>query len=355
MPSGGFVNRDGRQLLRDLQHGLANLTWSQWQVVRHWADSQPPNGSLVLAVGDLVPLLLARLSGLPYAFVGTAKSDYYLRDETGAWLPETSWQRWFGSDYFPWERWLMGHPCCRAVFPRDSLTASVLRRWSLPVVDAGNPMMDGLGTDWATPKPDRLTLLLLPGSRTPEAFANWTLLLQAVDGVLEHDWQRPVYLLAAIYPSFPTMLFASQLTEHGWQETSVQLEELAEPSGRVFQKQQATLVLTQQFTACLHKIDGAIAMAGTATEQVVGMGKPVITFPGQGPQFTQSFAQLQQRLLGKSVTLVDHPDAVAGAIAHLIHNPELLQQIAANGRLRMGSPGAAQRIANYLIACLTKN
>ena len=143
MPSGGFIYMDGFQFLRDLNQGLIQLTWAQIQAVRHWAKQ----GGMILAVGDIVPLLMAWISGAPYCFVGTAKSEYYLRDEQG-WLSRPSlqeqWEGWSGSVYLPWERWLMGRSRCRAVFPRDGLTAEILQRWSLPVVDAGDPMMDNL-------------------------------------------------------------------------------------------------------------------------------------------------------------------------------------------------------------------
>jgi hypothetical protein len=42
-------------------------------------------------------------------------------------------------------------------------------------------------------------------------------------------------------------------------------------------------------------------MAGTAAEQAVGLAKPVLQLPGQGPQFTASFAEAQRRLLGPTV------------------------------------------------------
>jgi len=42
-------------------------------------------------------------------------------------------------------------------------------------------------------------------------------------------------------------------------------------------------------------------MAGTAAEQAIGLGKPVIPIEGKGPQFTKSFAEAQRRLLGKYV------------------------------------------------------
>ncbi|MEM9507432.1 MAG: hypothetical protein AAGA16_07045, partial [Cyanobacteria bacterium P01_E01_bin.35] len=88
--------------------------------------------------------------------------------------------------------------------------------------------------------------------------------------------------------------------------------------------------------------------AGTATEQFVGLGKPVITFPGSGPQFTYAFAEAQSRLLGCSIILVSSPDQVGKAIADVIGDEQLVQQISLNGKQRMGETGAASRIAECL-------
>ena len=189
MPSGGFIYMEGRQLLRDLQGGLLQLTWAQFKAVRRWAK----RGGVILAVGDIVPLLFAWLSGAPYVFVGTAKSEYYLRDEAG-WLPNRSrWEGWSGSVYLPWERWLMSHRRCKAVFPRDKLTTEILQQWSIPAFDLGNPMMDGIYPKNPAPifyEPDAelkemqrsLIVTLLPGSRAPEAYENWEKIVQATAG-----------------------------------------------------------------------------------------------------------------------------------------------------------------------------
>ena len=55
------------------------------------------------------------------------------------------------------------------------------------------------------------------------------------------------------------------------------------------------------FDKILLKSRCCISMAGTATEQAIGLGKPVIQIEGKGPQFTKSFAEAQRRLLGKFV------------------------------------------------------
>ena len=92
----------------------------------------------------------------------------------------------------------------------------------------------------------------------------------------------------------------------------------------------------------------AIATAGTATEQFVGLGKPVITIPGNGPQFTLTFALNQTRLLGPSVIMVKSPELVADTMVSLLNDAQRLELIAANGRQRMGLPGASARIAHCL-------
>ena len=70
LPSGGFANQNMGGLLRDLAAGLLERTVAQRQAVRRWARG----GGAVLAVGDLLPLLLAWDSGRPYGFVGTPRA-----------------------------------------------------------------------------------------------------------------------------------------------------------------------------------------------------------------------------------------------------------------------------------------
>ena len=354
MPSGGFVYMDGRQLWRDLQGGLLRLTLAQYKAIREWGLSQAESAT-VLAVGDIVPLLFAWLSGLPYAFVGTAKSEYYLQDEAG-WLSQTSrLERWLGSVYMPWERGLMRCRRCKAVFPRDKLTTEVLQQYSVPAFDLGNPMMDGIspkhpGTEVSEPI-QPLRILLLPGSRAPEAYRNWQQIIQAVAGVMSTFSEQPLYFLGAVAPALDLAPLCDYLTATGWasQPSLPVSTPIFEPNAFVFTQKNATLLLTQQaYHDCLLMADLAIAMAGTATEQFVGLGKPAITIPGKGPQFTPAFAEAQARLLGSSLILVEQPADVASVIPSLLHDPNRLQHIAENGRRRMGESGAAARIAHLL-------
>jgi uncharacterized protein (TIGR03492 family) len=366
MPSGGFIHMDKRQLARDLQGGLVKLTLGQIKAVRQWAkpvEAPTANPGFILAVGDIVPMLFAWISGLPFAFVGTAKSEYYLRDEGG----ELARPRWWddrlllatGCVYYPWEQWFMRRPNCRAVFPRDAMTTQVLQARGIRAFDLGNPMMDGLEAavapaSGALPGPDRpLCIALIPGSRPPEAYANWALILSAVQALLR-DRQSPLELLAAVAPG----LDRSELTR------ALRTAWTAVDDHR-FTCGAATLTLMpDRFAECVRRSDLAIALAGTATEQFVGSGKPALIMPGAGPQFTPAFAEAQTRLLGPSVILVESPDRVPAALQALLGDAndsaffggdatrmaaaDRLEAIRRNGQHRLGPPGAAQRIAQKL-------
>jgi uncharacterized protein (TIGR03492 family) len=344
MPSGGF-NQDGQQLWRDVQGGLLQLTIGQWQAVKRWAKT----GDKILAVGDIVPLLMARYSGAAYSFVGTAKSEYYLVDSHLQPLPhrQNSLESRSGSIYFPWERWLMRHPNCQGVFPRDRITAGKLNQFQISAWDLGNPMMDGLhrGREVSGLLNSELDLrvTLLPGSRPPEAYQNFGTLVTGLETIGDALSDRLIEVIAGITPSLD--LAELQKSLHSWQFLG-----FGEWGGIWQRHNNIKLHLAvDQYAHCLAWGDVALAMAGTATEQFVGVGKPALVIPGEGPQFTRLFAERQCDLLGESIILVDDPKSVGFVVRDLVGDTDKLANIARNGRMRMGDAGAAARIATKLV------
>ncbi|MGQ9865957.1 MAG: lipid-A-disaccharide synthase-related protein [Pseudanabaenaceae cyanobacterium] len=340
-PSGGFARMGGQPLWADLRHGLIQATLKQVGAVRRFAR----RGGWVVAVGDVVPLATAWWGGGPYAFVATAKSEYYWRDEAGV-LPG---QRppWGGSEFYPWERWWMGHRRCRAAFVRDRLTAQHLQqRFRLPVHGLGNPMMDDLpagelpflGGEWV--------VVLLPGSRPPEAYRNWERLLLGVGFLLE-AFPYPLRLVAALAPSLALEPLQATLQRVGWQA----VDDLTYRwSGGTYLH-----LVRDRFGPCLHACHFGLTAAGTATEQLVGLGKPAIALVGQGPQFNRAFALAQGRLLGPSLRVVTEPRAIAQAALAMLNDPDYFQMVMANGRERMGEPGATARIVDCLLQAMGKD
>lgn len=341
MPSGGFIYMDRQRILQDLKSGLLYLTWSQLKDCRRWASE----GGAILAVGDIVPLLFAWFSGASYTFIGTAKSEYYLRqDDTALKTRRWPWKRWLDCDYLPWERSLMQHHRCQAVFPRDRLTAQFLQQWSIPVFDLGNPMMDDLEPKGVLTRdllPEHAaTVLLLPGSRPPEAYENWTLILEGITPLAQQG--ENLVFIAAIAPLLDANQLESIATAWRWQH-----HESSCPYLWLTLHQSHLLIAKQGFNDGLHLADLAIAMAGTATEQCVGKGKPVITLHGKGPQFTWAFAEAQTRLLGSSIHLIENPSHLCAQVIALLQQSEP-QTYHHNGQQRMGDPGASRRIAQVL-------
>jgi uncharacterized protein (TIGR03492 family) len=345
MPSGGFIYMDQKQVLGDLRSGLLSLTGQQLKACWQWAAS----GGRILAVGDIVPLLFAWWSRAPYAFIGTAKSEYYLREDDSA-LTQTSprwpWSHWLDCVYLPWERSLLQHRRCKAVFPRDRLTALFLKQWPIPVFDMGNPMLDDLEPKGIIPRsllPENQAIgLLLPGSRPPEAYANWQLILEGITP-LALQAEKLVFL-GAIAPQLDLDSLEELAIASGWQLED-KPSEISVPHRWLKLQQAHLLVVPKVFSDGLHLADIAIAMAGTATEQCVGFGKPVVTLTGNGPQFTWAFAEAQTRLLGRSIHFVEQPSAVAARVREILQQPEGRAIYQNNGLLRMGEPGASRRIA----------
>lgn|GEM_PF-30808 len=330
MPSGGFILRSPRALWRDLANGLFGLTLRQIAAIRAMRSEV----DLVVAVGDVVPLYFAWLLGAPFVFVGCAKSDHYLGGR-------------FGS-YGLLERWFVGHPRCRAIYARDSVTARNLSERGFRAFDLGNPMMDDLSPERG-PLPvsaRALAVGILPGSRD-EAYGNWPLVLECLEEVARQaPSEQPVEGFAAIAESLHLDRLHAIASEQGWQRDETG-HRLRSPSG-------VALRLCQgRFADWIHTVQIVIGMAGTANEQCVGLGLPVITVPGTGPQFNPAFAEAQTRLLGESVCMVT-PDAqaVARALWEVWLDPARRERLRQNGLDRMGPPGAAQRITDHAVALL---
>jgi len=324
LPSGGFTFKHWQAFWQDWQGGLAGHSWQ----VAQSAVAGAGQVNLLLAVGDILPLVLAWRVGRPYAFVGCTKSDYYCP----------------GRRCYLWpERFLMNHPRCLHTFTRDQTTAERLAELGVTASYQGNPMMDGLGVQSEPPSETGFTIGLLPGSRPGETQANFLQLLDCAQA-LQALSSIPVHFMAAIAPGLGLASFLSIALAQGWQW---QEPYLYAGKTRIWLR-----------TAAFGKVLGAsqlfFAMAGTATEQAVGLGRPVITLPGEGPQFTLRFAQLQCQLLGESVLLGLTPQACAHIAWDVLHSPQRLKAIRTNGSLRMGQPGGAMAIARYLQKFLEK-
>ena len=96
-----------------------------------------------------------------------------------------------------------------------------------------------------------------------------------------------------------------------------------------------------------------MATAGTATEQLVGLGVPVLSLPGKGPQFKYGFAKRQSRLLDGSVIPCSNIKQMAQIVSLLLRDQELRDSLSLAGRNRMGSAGGSDNLAKLILNFLS--
>ena len=326
----GYASFTGR-LKEILQGQVLYLLKRSWRLLR---EARQADG--IVVVGDVIPVILAWLSGKPVITYLVAYSSHY---EGRLRLP-----------------WPCG-PCLAskrfaAVFSRDALSASDLsEQLRRPVEFLGNPFMDGLVALDASERSGRV--LLLPGSRLPEARQNLERMLALLEelpaGLRQHDFQ------AALVRELPAAAVEALAASRGWS--------LSSSTSRSLWLKRKGLVLQccwGQFTTLLPAAQVVVSMAGTASEQAAGLGKPVLQLAGHGPQFTVGFAEAQRRLLGPAVHCaegdVDDPNtliASAELLEQLLQLPEAtLQQLRQEGDQRLGQAGGTQRMARAILGRL---
>ena len=241
---------------------------------------------------------------------------------------------------------LMRAARCRLVAMRDGLTARGLQRHGVRALAPGNPMMDGLTNGDVPASLGRCRrVLLLCGSRVPEALRNFRRLL---DGVSRLKADQPIAVLVAVgsQPSLDQLepILRDQQFRRGL-PPSDQLDAAAcWVKGPLL-----VLIGVKRFQTWASWAEAGVATAGTATEQLVGLGIPALSLPGPGPQFQWPFARRQSRLLGGAVRPCSSPEELHGRLQQLLDNPPLRERLGRIGQRRMGPPGGSARLAALIL------
>ena len=291
---------------------------------------------LILVVGDVIPVIAAWLSHRPVATYLVAYSSHYE-----------------GTLRLPWPCGaLLKSPRFKAVYSRDQRTAADLsKQLERPVSFLGNPFMDSVLTAEPPPPTSTPCIGLLPGSRRPELEQNLQLLLQLIE-LLPSTVRCNVDL--ALVPSLGVDSLQRLSERCGWHcENGVLHRDGA----------WAINVRRGAFRAVLQHSDLVIGMAGTAIEQAVGLAKPVLQVPGQGPQFTAAFAEAQRRLLGPTVfcapggsgsreALEETAELAMALLDRARRDPDLQQKCQKEAKWRLGEAGGGPKMAAAISALL---
>ncbi len=315
MPGGGLLLHHPRLLITDLRAGFLAMTWRQLR------DLQRLKTDLLLIVGDVYALVLASQVRSERRYqVQPLISAYHA---AGGRPPP---HRLFMEEFTGLERFLMRR-LARQVYVRDAPTAELLRAKGVPhATSLGNPMLDALKV---TPRPLGLAppvVALLPGSR---GYATEALSVM-LKSMTHWPEAQGVVAWARTLDDLPRLA--------GWEC------ELLPGSVRLSCGSTAIPVLPERFADILHACDLVLGTAGTAHEQAVAIGKPVVAFP-VAPHYSYGFLRNQARLLGAALTVVPpEPVALAAALRALWSDPKRYERAAREGRERMGEAGGSARI-----------
>ena len=341
LPSGGFSNQSLKGFFLDFFAGFLVDTFKNLLITR----GKSKDHYKIIAVGDFLPLFFAWISKCEFSFVGTPKSDHTWSNGPG-WAFSDFYHKFKGSEWDPWEIFLMRSNRCRGLIMRDEITANNLNKKKISAKYFGNPMMDFL--DKKNEKISNIImftrLILIIGSRFPEALNNFNIFLRCLEDLkISND----LIILLPLSINANVFKIKSHLTNNGYLEENNLKFFIGEDS--VWKKKGKYILLGKStFKQWANMACVGLSNAGTATEQITGLGVPSISFPGDGPQFTKSFAKRQSRLLGGSVLVCNNKKTVVGNLEILLNEKDYRLKQVKIGMKRMGKSGASKKIVDYI-------
>jgi uncharacterized protein (TIGR03492 family) len=272
LPSGGFLRRP-MDVINDISSGVIGNVIRQRQVL-----AQRP-AELQIVVGDVFALIMATWKNtIPTIFLPTAKSERA--------IPHLA------VEFMAIKR------CAKMVFPRDIETHEAMIKRGIQSTFFGNPMFDGIQSNLGPCESNIVGIL--PGSRS-EAIGNMTRILQVI---AQMDTTRSYQYVVALSPNITFAQLQQAVEDTAWR---VEID----GDGYVFHysRRPMSIQVSHQFMDVLHQSSVVIGLAGTANEQAMFAGRPLISFIGTGPQSTKKRFVEQHRLID-------------GATAHLINSKD---------------------------------
>ncbi|MCQ9203525.1 MAG: lipid-A-disaccharide synthase-related protein [Prochlorococcus marinus CUG1436] len=341
LPSGGFSNQSLKGFVLDLFAGFLIDNLRNFLLVKQ----KSKYNYKIIAVGDFLPLLYAWSSKCEFSFIGTPKSDHTWSSGPG-WDLSDFYHKLKGSEWDPWEMFLMKSPRCKNLIMRDKITAINLNRKNIDAKYFGNPMMD-----FVNEKNENISniisfkrIILLVGSRYPEALKNLDNFLNCLQ---DFHLSKDLVILLPLSINANVIQIESYLKKYGFTKHN-KLKFLIDEDSVWNKKDQYVVIGVGKFNLWANMAEVGLSNAGTATEQIAGLGIPSLSLPGSGPQFTKSFAKRQSRLLGGSVLVCKNKKILLKRLSLLLKGSVDSSEQAKIGRKRMGESGASKKIVDAI-------
>ena len=191
---------------------------------------------------------------------------------------------------------------------------------------------------------------MLCGSRLPEAYQNFKKLLIAIQFI---QITSSIAVFVPLSSSSMRKKIELILIDLGFKPSHESISEMG-ISG-IWKKNSLTILIGfNQFSAWANWGEVGVANAGTATEQLVGLGIPCISLPGKGHQFNFNFAKRQSRLLGGAVAISIGDKTLAKKVEFLLNSDVDRKSIGLIGSKRMGPEGGSKSLASIISTKLSQ-
>ncbi len=296
-----------------------------------------------LVIGDIVPVFFAWLAKKDFFTYLVAYSSHYE-----------------GRLKLPWPcKFFLLSNYAKTIYARDFFTATDLRKQLRKKVSfLGNPFMDKFSFMERKSNSVPFSIGLFPGSRSPELLDNLELILEVLETMSKLKYFENISFNFAIVKVISIEKIIHILNQRKW----VYSEKKGKNKGLEFKYEFITINFNWNlFEEILFNSKFVISMAGTASEQAIGLAKPVIQIEGKGPQFTKSFAEAQRRLLGRfvfcSTNYINKKDQINQTINLILRviyliklDKSFLSSCLVNANLRIGASNACANIINDMKA-----
>ena len=246
----------------------------------------------------------------------------------------------------------------KTIFSRDLLTAIDLsNQLGKKVNFYGNPFMDRI---FKLKKEDNnvFSIACFPGSREPELINNFILMLEIIENLSNDNFLSQEEFSFALVKSLDKDKLIKILRHRKWIKGSDKNNKFCNAIFYQYRNIKVSFCWNV-FDQILVQSDLVLSMSGTAAEQAVGLGKPVIQVEGKGPQFTKTFAEAQRRLLGKYIYCATQSDTKEQKIEETIKlilkliylikfDPKFLINCKKNASKRLGGEKSCNKISKTI-------